>query len=62
VLLEAESPTLAAQSAELIRGWTTTPPNAVGPPWDALLRSAKVAVDGRRVFVRVDVTSLAAGR
>jgi hypothetical protein len=62
VYLDAGTSELAAQSAKLVRGWATAPPEAVEPPWDALLRSAKVAVHGRHVLVRVDVSSLVADR
>lgn len=58
VHLDVASPKLAAQSAEVIRGWVHSPPEDVQPPWDAVLRSAEVRIAGRRVLVTVDVSSL----
>ena len=62
VYLDAATPELAAKSAELIGAIAAAPPDAVEPPWDALLRSAKVAHDGCRVVVRIDVSTLSARR
>lgn len=62
VYLDSATPELAARSATLIRGWVVSPPEAIEPPWDQLLRTANVVVDGHHVLVRVDVSSLAADR
>jgi hypothetical protein len=62
VYLDAATPELAEKSAELIRAIAVTPPDAVEPPWDALLQSAKVAIAGSRIVVRVDVSTLPAPR
>ncbi len=62
VYLRAETPEAAAKSAERIRAIAATPADAAEPPWDALIRSAKVTVDGQRVVVRVDLSSLSRHR
>ena len=58
VYIEAATEEQAANSADRIRAWSTLPPQNIQAPWDAVLRSAKVTVQGRRVLVRVDVSSL----
>jgi len=56
--LDATTRELAAQSAELIRTLATVPGDAAEPPWDAVLRSAEVTVEGRHLTVHVDLASL----
>ena len=58
-LLDAETPELAEQSATLLRGIASSPPESVEAPWDEVLRSAEVATRGARVHVRLDLSSLA---
>lgn len=58
VHLQVANPELATRSAAIIRGWAASPPEEVQPPWDTVLGSAEVDVDGRRVLVTVDVSSL----
>ena len=62
VHLQAKTPELAAQSAALIRRMAEAPPDAMEPPWDELVRTGEVAVDGRHVVVSVDVSSLSPDR
>ncbi len=56
--LDVATPEHAAQSAETIRAWAGSPPQDVKPPWDDVLRTARVRTDGTTVVVRVDVSSL----
>jgi hypothetical protein len=58
VYLDAATPEQAARSAELISAWAALPPQRIEPPWDAVLRSAQVGVDGQRVEIRIDTSSL----
>lgn len=53
---------LAEQSAAVINAWSTSPPERVEPPWDALMQSARVERSGTRVLVKVDVSSLSPDR
>ena len=62
VHLHAATAGLAAESAALIRTSAANPPDGVEPPWDELLRSAKVDVDGHYIVVHVDLSSLSAHR
>jgi hypothetical protein len=60
VHLHAATAELAAESAALIRANAANPPDGVEPPWDELLRSAKVDLDGHYIVVHVDLSSLSA--
>lgn len=62
VHLQATTPELASQSAALIRRMAEAPPDAMEPPWDELLRTGEVAVDGQHIVVVVDVSSLSLDR
>jgi hypothetical protein len=62
VHLHAVSVELAAETAARIRAAAANPPNAIEPPWDELLRSALVSLDGRNIIVRVDLSTLLAPR
>lgn len=57
--LEVATPELAASSAERLRKWVASPPSALGPPWDAVLRTGEVTRNGRQVGLRLDLSSLA---
>ena len=62
IYVDAATKEQAVKSAGRIRAWSTLPPQSIKAPWDAVLKSAKVEVDGPRVLVRVDVSSLAPPR
>jgi hypothetical protein len=60
VHLHAATAELAAESAALIRTSAANPPDGIESPWDELLRSAKVDLDGQYIVVHVDLSSLPA--
>ena len=48
----------ARRSAELVRSWAASPPDSIEPPWDSLLRSARVRIEGPRVRIAVELATL----
>lgn len=62
IVLDAKSEALANQSAQRLRGLAATPPDTLEPPWDELLRSARVEIEARHVLVRLDPSPLARRR
>ena len=56
--LDVATPEQARRSAALVRSWAASPPDSVEPPWDSLLRSARVRVEGSRVRIRMDLATL----
>ncbi len=62
VYIDVASPERAAENAKLIQTWAASPPVAVQPPWNDVLRSARVEVRGSTVFVALDVSSLSSAR
>lgn len=58
VVLDVATEDLAARSVERIRAWAGAPPEGIEPPWDAVLRSARVMPAGRRLQVDFDVSTL----
>ncbi len=53
---------LADRDADRIRHWIALPPESVEPPWNNVLRSARVSVRDRTIEVTVDVSSLSGAR
>jgi hypothetical protein len=58
LVLDVATPELANESAALIRAWAASPPPDVEAPWDAILQTARVTIEGRRIRIAVDVSSL----
>jgi hypothetical protein len=56
--LEISDAKLARRDAELLGTWKDSPPPGLKPPWNELIRSARVRAQGRTVVVTVDVSSL----
>lgn len=61
LILDVAEEDVAVRSAERIRAWVEAPPPSVRPPWDTVLRSARVAVAGRRLRVDFDISQLSNG-
>jgi len=62
VHLHAATAELAAESAALMRASAANPPDGIEPPWDELLRSVKIDLDGHYIVVHVDLSSLSTRR